>query len=181
MFKRRFFQHSDPSRRQGLRIGELFVTRMAPGSPIGSFGNFLTNRLATGAALSGPADVAALIQAGITVVIDCRAEFDDGQLMASAGLHYLWNPTADDGQPKPPEWFGKSISYALPLLALPQHRVYAHCAAGINRGPSTAYAILRAMGLSPVQAMAIVHAGRPQAAVRYAPDADKAIQALGYD
>jgi hypothetical protein len=70
--------------------------------------NFITERLATGAAISGPADVAALVAAGVTDVIDCRAEFDDTAEFASnpqvAGLR---DGTQDDGQARPPQWVNK--------------------------------------------------------------------------
>lgn len=150
------------------------------GEPIGTFGNWITGRLATGGAISSTADVQILAACGVTHVIDCRAEFDDGHLLASGGFFYLYNPTADDGTTKPASWFGRSLAFALPALAHRHHRVYAHCAAGVNRGPSTAYAVLRALGLTPSDAMSLVKSGRPQALVRYAADADLAIPNLGY-
>ena len=104
--------------------------------------SFVTERLATGAAITGPADVTALHAAGITHIIDCRAEFSDAPLLATSGMAYLWNGTEDDGQPKPPAWFAASLVFALPALATAGAKVYAHCAAGVNRGPSTAcYAV----------------------------------------
>jgi Fe-S cluster assembly protein SufB len=89
--------------------------------------SMVTTRLATGAAISGAEDVAALFAAGITAVVDLRAEFDDTPLLAGSGLAYLWNGTADDGAPKPPSWFAASLAFALPLLAQPHQRVYCHC------------------------------------------------------
>lgn len=144
--------------------------------------NFVTDRVATGAALSGPADVAALVAAGITAVIDCRSEFDDTPLFASGGIAVLWNGVADDGNPSThgPDWFGKSLAFALPILAAPHGKVLAHCAAGVNRGPSTAYAILRAQGLSAVDAEAMIRRARPQVGLAYKTEADSAITVLGY-
>jgi protein-tyrosine phosphatase len=147
---------------------------------MGSFANWITERLATGGALSGSADVDTLKAAGITAVIDCQAEHDDGPLFADSGIAYVWNPTADDGQTKPPEWFARSLAFALAFLSQPRQYVLAHCGAGVNRGPSTAFAVLRALGLTHGEAMLIVTTGRPQAQVRYANDADRAVQALGY-
>ena len=142
--------------------------------------SMVTARLATGAAVSGPADVAALQAAGITAVIDLRAEFDDGSLLAGAGMAYLWNGTADDGQPKPVSWFAASLAFALPLLAQPHQKAYLHCAAGINRGPSTAFACMRALGWSAADAEATIRAARPQVGLAYKGDADVAVAALGY-
>jgi protein-tyrosine phosphatase len=143
--------------------------------------SFVTERLATGAAITGPADVTALHAAGITHIIDCRAEFSDAPLLATSGMAYLWNGTEDDGQPKPPAWFAASLVFALPALATAGAKVYAHCAAGVNRGPSTAYAILRAFGLLPAAAEAMIRAARPQVGLAYKADADSAVTALGYD
>ena len=149
------------------------------GTPIGSFGNFVTIRLATGGALTGPPDVDALVTAGITHVIDCRAEFDDGALLAQR-FHYLYDPTADDGQPKPPGWFQPAIAFALQALAQPGTKVYSHCAQGVNRGPSMCYAIMRAFGWPAADALSSIKTARPVAQVRYSADADSAVVALGY-
>lgn len=146
--------------------------------------NFITERLATGGALSSADDVTQLVQAGITHVIDCRAEFDDRELLSShPEITYRYNGTNDDGQPKPTEWFQVSLMFALPaLLAIPKAKVYAHCAAGVNRGPSTAFCILRALGLSHLECDALIRLKRPVtiAGIRYADDADRALKELGY-
>lgn len=141
----------------------------------------ITGRLLTGAAVNSSADVDALAAAGVTHVIDCRGEFDDAALLAAhPHMLYLWNGTADDGQPKSVDWFGKSLVFALPALAIPDTRIYAHCAAGVNRGPSMAYAIMRACGWDGLTALALIKAKRPVAQVRYSADADRAILSLGY-
>jgi len=149
------------------------------GMAIGGFGNFVTGRLATGAALNGPPDIDALATLGITHVIDCRAEFDDGALLAQR-FHYIYAPTADDGQPKPPAWFELGIVFALQALSQPHNRVYAHCAAGVNRGPSMCYAIMRALGWPGPDALSTIKAARPVAQARYSGDADAAVVSLGY-
>lgn len=150
-----------------------------PGAAIGGFGNFVAPRLSTGGALGGPADVDLLAAAGITHVIDCRTEFDDGSLLAQR-FHYLYDPTADDGQTKPPAWFQPGIAFALQALSQPGNRIYAHCAAGVNRGPSMCYAIMRALGWSASDAASTIKTARPVAQVRYAADADVAVASLGY-
>ena len=151
------------------------------GEALGAFGNWITPRLATGGAIGGdPQNVLVLHMAGVTAIIDCQAELDDSPVLAQSGMAYLYNPTQDDGQTKSPFWFARSLSFALPLLAQPHQMIYAHCAAGVNRGPSTLYAILRAVGIPPDQAMAMLKAARPQVNVAYAKDADTAIPQLGY-
>jgi len=143
--------------------------------------SFVTARLATGAAVSSAADVQQLLGAGITHIIDCRAEFDDGPLLASSGAHYLYDPTADDGQhPKPTAWFGAGIGFALPALAQPRTKVYAHCAAGVNRGPSIAAAILMALGINGPAVRQMIISARPQVSLAYFDDAVAAVASLGY-
>lgn len=145
--------------------------------------NFVTARLATGAAIGSMMDVNALIAAGVGAIVDCRDDFDDGPLLAgNPGIAYLWNPTADDGQVKPTSWFGRSLDFALPLLSKPRVKILCHCAAGVNRGPSTLFAILRSLGLSHQQAHDLIVAARPICVhgICYADDADRAIVALGY-
>ena len=134
----------------------------------------ITARLATGAAITDQADVTALIRAGVTHVLDCRAEFDDAQLLAGAGLTYLWDPTGDDGLPKPDMWWSSGLTFATGAYSRLGTCVYAHCAAGVNRGPSMAYGVLRAcMGFPPDAARQLVLAGRPQAGLAYAADFDR--------
>ena len=149
------------------------------GTPIGTFGDFVTQRLATGGALSGPTDVDALASLGVTHVIDCRAEFDDGALLAKR-FHYIYAPTADDGQTKAPAWFELGIVFALQALSQPRNRVYAHCAAGVNRGPSMCYSIMRALGWRDADALSTIKSARPVAQVRYSGDAEIAVVTLGY-
>jgi hypothetical protein len=144
--------------------------------------NFITPRLATGGAIVDERFVHALINAGVTHVIDCTDAENDSELMRRhPTLKYLHNPTADDGKHKPPSWFAASLRFALPAFAEPHAKVYAHCTSGHNRGPSTAYCIMRALGWDAATALALVKAKRPGATVAYAADADAAIAALGYE
>jgi protein-tyrosine phosphatase len=116
--------------------------------------------------------------------VDCRDDFDDTQLVqqfiagmpGASGLLVLWNGVPDDGVPKPPAWFDRTLQFALPALSQPHTRVYAHCAAGINRGPSSTYAILRALGLTAEAAEKMIRDVRPQVALAYKADADKAVE-----
>lgn len=143
----------------------------------------ITDRVFTGAALGSMDDVEALSQAGITHVIDCRDDFDDSALIAqwmqtnNHKMNLLWNGTPDDGVRKPPTWFDKSLYFALHALSSKKRKVYAHCAAGVNRGPSTAYAILRvATGLHGDDVFKLLQEKRPQVQVIYRNDADYALQ-----
>lgn len=150
--------------------------------------NFITPRLATGAALSGPADVEVLVAAGISHVIDLTdAEADQGYDDVGAfadhpAITVLWNPTADDGTHKGPEWFQESVWFGLSALVEPHRKLYTHCSAGVNRGPSTAFAIMLAMGWSYNDALTTIHTARPvtQNGIIYAADAANGLTTLGY-
>src|SRR5712692_7492286 len=143
--------------------------------------DFITTRIATGAALSTLDDVNQLVAAGITHVLDARAEFDDGQLLAGhPAISYKWNPTQDDGQTKTPGYFATTLNFALPALAQPHTKCIFHCAAGVNRGPSNALCVMLALGWDFDTAVALMHAKRPVVNIAYAKDALAAVNALGY-
>jgi protein-tyrosine phosphatase len=143
--------------------------------------NFINRRLATGAALSSEDDVAQMVADGITDVIDCRAEFNDAPLFVSQPeIRYLWCPTEDDGKPKSARWFSKGVVFALDGLSHHARKVITHCAAGVNRGPSMAYAIMLAQGYPADMAEAMIRAARPQVGLAYKLDAEAAVTKLHY-
>jgi protein-tyrosine phosphatase len=145
--------------------------------------DFVTSRLAAGAAITGAADVQALVAAGITHIIDCRDDFNDRALLSSdPALSYLWNGVPDDGDPVThgAEWFGKSLAFALAALASPHNKVYCHCKGGVNRSPSTAFAVMLASGFRPADAENVVRTGRPVAGLGYKAEAIAAVLSLGY-
>lgn len=140
---------------------------------------FVTDRVATGAAVSSVEDVEELWRAGVSHIIDCRDDFDDLPLLLAHYKHrYCWNGTADDGQHKSATWFSASVSFATRAIRAQHGCVYAHCAAGINRGPSTAYMILRALGIGAAEAENMIRVVRPQVGLAYKADADAAYEAL---
>ena len=140
--------------------------------------DFITDRIATGAALQGPQDVQTLIAAGVTHVVDARAEYNDGPLFASSGVGYLWNPTDDDGTTKLPAYFAPAITFAMGALSQPINKVYLHCAAGVNRGPSNALAVMLAQGWDFDLAVSLMHTKRPVVNIAYRNDALAAVKAL---
>lgn len=143
--------------------------------------DWVTTRVATGAALESPLDAQQLADAGVTHVVDVTDAGADTPYFAQLqGVQLLWNPTADDGQPKPASWFQTSLQFALPALAQPHTKVYTHCSAGVNRGPSTCYAILLASGFTAGEAENAIRVARPVVNIAYKGDADAAVPALGY-
>ena len=85
----------------------------------------------------------------------------------------------DDGHLKSVAWFQPAIDFAMGPLAHPRFIVCTHCAAGINRGPSIAYSILRAQGLDEQLAFLMLKKARPQVNVAYRNDADAALLTQG--
>src|SRR6185312_17273946 len=85
-----------------------------------------------------------------------QSEFDDTDLAGEAGLTALWNPTDDDFTPKPPEFFERSVRFALEALADERAQLYIHCAAGIHRAPITTAAVLCGLGFELEEALSII-------------------------
>lgn len=131
-----------------------------------------------------------LVDVGITHVLDCRSEAASDHTWRGvshitlahrkAPFVYLLNGTGDDGRRKSVEYFRRSIDFGLKALADPNAKIYVHCAAGINRGPSSCYAIMRASGMSRAQAEHLLHQKRPGVGIAYLEDAELALKALGY-
>jgi hypothetical protein len=145
--------------------------------------DFITPRLATGGGVESYEDVEQLVLAGVTHSIDCTwQEADQSYMAIHPAISVLWNPTEDDGGPKPPSWFKESINFAYMALALPHTKVYCHCKEGRNRGPSTALAVMLALGWDFDVAVGLIHNQRPETYgyLRYAPDAANAVRELGY-
>jgi dual specificity phosphatase 3 len=139
----------------------------------------ITPRIFTGAAITSAADVDALVSAGVTHVVDARSELDDAPLLGTRTA-YLWNPTNDDGQHKPVDYWAKTLTFALPMFSQPRTKIYLHCAAGVNRGPSNALCVMLAVGWDFDAAVALMHAKRPVVNIAYRDDALAAVKALGY-
>lgn len=117
--------------------------------------------------------IAAWRDAGITAVIDCRAEWSDAELVAEVApeVRYHHVGTHDDGDRKGAAWFEEGLDAWREAAAVPGARVLVHCHMGINRGPSMGYRLLLEAGCDPVEALATIRRVRPIAAVGYARDA----------
>lgn len=139
----------------------------------------ITERLYVGSQIRSAADVDDLKRAGVTHIIDC-CEADDSVDVEGSGVALLWDATADDGQRKGVTWFSPGIDFALGALGHPGYAVLCHCAAGINRGPSMAYAIMRAQGIRSLDAETILRVNRPQVGIAYKADAESALRLMGW-
>lgn len=140
--------------------------------------DFVTDRIATGGGIWTAADVERLQKAGITHVICTASELAwRSEDVVAPRIPVLVNGRVDDGMPKDPDWFRRSILFAIDALQDPSAKVYAHCWSGKNRGPSTAYAIMRAIGYPPEVAEELIRKARPEVRLRYIPDVEEALEA----
>lgn len=131
-----------------------------------------------------------LLENGITHVLDCRSEAREDYIWhrisasriaaAKAPFNYLLNGTGDDGRKKSVAYFERSIRFGLEALSTPGAKIYVHCAAGINRGPSSCYAIMRAVGYNRTEAERLIRENRPGVGLAYLEDAEEAVRALGF-
>lgn len=113
------------------------------------------------------------LEAGITDVVDVRIEADDRALvtMLQPDVRYHRFPVHDDGRERTDDWFDRGTAAILEALEDPRRRVLVHCAIGINRSSSLAYAAMLASGRDAVEALDEVRRTRPIAVVLYAEDA----------
>lgn len=154
--------------------------------PVASFGetgtqfcaanaSFVTTQLAVGGDLSANYAVARrqldeLVAAGITHIVDLRAEWTDEQLVTGwePGIHYFHHPVEDAGQVIGADWFNALLDWVRPALADPRTKLLVHCHMGVNRAPSAALAILLDAGWRLVDALDAIRDARPVAAIDYA-------------
>lgn len=113
-----------------------------------------------------------LCEAGIDSIIDCRIERDDLDWVTEAkpNIDYLAVGVEDAGLRMPDDWFDDGTTYGVDQIAA-GHVVLAHCQAGINRGPSMAFAIMIAQGWDAIGALDLIRKVRPVARIGYAEDA----------
>lgn len=152
----------------------------APKRRLGPAANahWLTDRLAVGGELNmfvedlAADQLADIIEAGITHVVDLRAERRGmPQWPESAGFVVRSAGVEDDGTPRSGEWFDAFVPWVLEVLDLPDTKVLVHCAMGSNRGPSGAFTVLLMLGWEPGAALDLIQSQRPYAQIRYAEDA----------
>src|SRR5580692_6594141 len=122
---------------------------------------WVTDRIALGSGIWNARNMAEVVQAGVTHVVNMQIEFDDRPLAEPYGIRVLWNPTDDDFLLKPPELLKRGVDFALAAMDDPEARVYVHCAAGVHRAPMMTLAILAAMEWELDAAMVLIETRRP--------------------
>lgn len=138
---------------------------------------WLTSNIATGGDLShipeyATEQVVDLLNQGVDVIIDCRAEWSDFGVWEDTPVEYHWLPTDDfRGHVVGAEHFKNAIDIAAGAF-MQNKKVFVHCHMGVNRGPSTAMAILMVFrGLSAERAFDLIRKKRPIAGIAYAEEA----------
>ena len=121
---------------------------------------FITDRIACGGGIWTDKEMLELVRLDFTHIIDMQIEFDDTPLAEPYDIKVLWNPVDDDFQPKPPEVFQRGVEFAMKALEDPQAKLYIHCAAGVHRAPMMTLAIMRALGFSLQEAVAMIETRR---------------------
>jgi protein-tyrosine phosphatase len=122
---------------------------------------WVTGRIAVGGGIWNAENMAAVMRAGVTHIIDMQLEFDDTELAKPFEIEVLWNPIDDDFQPKRAEVFERGVGFAGRALDGDGQRLLVHCAAGVHRAPMMALAILGTMGWKLQDAMDLIEARRP--------------------
>lgn len=155
--------------------------------------NWITDRIAVGDEdyLYDSKIQRAMKRDGVTHVLDCREETNRSDWfswqgrpkhvgLANRNFCRLVNGCDDDGQDKSDAYWRISVEFGKAALENPDAKLYVHCAAGINRGPSNAYAIMRAIGYSELESVNLLKGGRPIVGILYQRNAERAIRRLGY-
>jgi protein-tyrosine phosphatase len=125
---------------------------------------WVTDRIAVGGGIwSNAANMEALVDAGITHIIDMQIEFDDTPFAAPHGIAVCWNPVDDDFEPKPPEVFECGVAFGLMALKESEAKLFIHCAAGVHRAPMMTLALLGVLGWTVEDAMDLIEKRRPAA------------------
>jgi hypothetical protein len=151
------------------------------GTPLRLSYDWVSDNVATGGGIWTREDLDRLVDDGITHIVTAADELiarvarlveDDPR------VRWLPNGLPDDYARKPAWWFAKTIDFAKPALDA-GGRVYLHCYEGVNRGPSHAYALMRATGMSGTEAEMRIRSARPKVHLKYMEDADDALLRIG--
>lgn len=124
--------------------------------------SWVTDSLSVGGRVH-PQDIGALARAGVTHVIDTRAEYcDDAQAMAKEQIELLYLPTLDT-YPLTAEQLMQGAAWASERIQR-GGRVLIHCEHGVGRSVLLTCAVLVYDGMHASDALALVQKRRWQAA-----------------
>lgn len=102
----------------------------------------------------------------------------DEVMNSAAGVKFLLNPTADDGERKPLDWYARSIRFARGAQGS-NGSLLITCSRGIHRAPTIAYAVLRVLlGMEESDAKVHVYGSIHDSDLRYIAEVDAGIEEL---
>lgn len=137
------------------------------------------DRLWVGLSCRQPEHIEELSDAKITHWADHRRTRCSIEILELLEVSYLWNPTQDDRASKPLSWYVMTLDFVRHALAGSGSRALVTCARGQHRGPSMAYAVLRAAyGLESMAAASAIALAWPAADLWYADDIDRKLDEL---
>ena len=140
-----------------------FATRIGIPLPDRLNMSWVTNSLAVGGRVRPDEDIHRLAQAGVSAVVDTRAEYqDDPQQMAAEGIALLLLPTPDT-YPLSIEQLQEGATWVNDQIAQGK-RVLIHCEHGVGRSVLLTAAALVQQGMSADEALDLVQQRRWQAA-----------------
>lgn len=114
-------------------------------------------RIICGPSIMGPADLLHLAELGVMAIVSLETERED----PPSSLPHCYAPFPDDGKSLTPDIVRRYTAFA-GVYAETRGSFYVHCQKGRCRGPSTAYAIARAVfGLSHTTALAEIQTAHP--------------------
>lgn len=141
--------------------------------------SWVKSRLAIGGAIDSLFDARKLAAAGITRVLNLRMSQAEIVPVQVAGMVYYSNPMPNHG-PVPQNWFKFSFDCYMRTMKEPKEKLLVHCKNGIDRSPSTAYFLLRALGTSEDDAWDHVINAHPASKMAWNVEAEKALKQLGF-
>lgn len=128
-------------------------------------------RFETGEPALAESQIGEAAAAGLTHIVDLRAEKSDEAFLRAVAPHidYSWLGIDDAGQVIPDDWWRTVTDrIGIALAAQRDARVLVHCNLGINRGPSAVYAALLTLDWDPIDALDQIRAARPGSCLIYA-------------
>lgn len=137
---------------------------------------FVTERVVVGADLAAnfgraQAQLAELVQSGITHIVDLRSEWSDEALVHTWApqVTYFHHRIQDAGQFIEAAWFDQLVDWVRGALdSDPAAKVLIHCHMGVNRAPSGVLAVLMDQGISLRDGLNLIRDARPVAVIDYA-------------
>jgi hypothetical protein len=118
---------------------------------------FVNERLAFGSKCMRARHVKRLESLGITHVIDVR-HYPSKKLRKFKTIRLNFK---DNARPRPMWFYARALRFYEKALKVPNSKVFVMCRAGRRRSANMTYFLLRASGLGPSEAEAIIRRARP--------------------